>query len=350
MVHSKNIIAIPPGSTIREQLKTRCMSQKEFAQRMGMSEKHISHLINGKTELTHETALRLESVLGIQASFWNNMEALYREQITRVQEELALEQEEIIASKMPYSECAQLGWLQQTRIKTEKVHNLRKFFEVANLQILEHMQIYGIAYRTAGASATGNYAKAIWAQKALIEARSIKTSLINKELLKDSLPQIRAMTMLDPEIFCGKLAALLADCGIALVFLPHLKGSFIHGATFIDGNHIVLGLTVRGKYADKFWFSLFHELAHIILGHITSNSKDVASSEVDADSFAQNVLIPSEQYDSFIAKNDFNKSEIIYFASMVGIAPGIVSGRLQKEKRIPYSWHNDLRVMYEYAV
>lgn len=61
---------------------------------------------------------------------------------------------------------------------------------------------------------------------------------------------------------------MLAENGVALVFLPHLKGSFLQGATFIDGNKIVVGLTARGKDADKFWFSLFHELGHIILGHV----------------------------------------------------------------------------------
>ena len=52
------------------------------------------------------------------------------------------------------------------------------------------------------------------------------------------------------------------------MFLPHLKGSFLQGASFMDGNKIVVGLTARDKDADKFWFSLFHELAHIALGHV----------------------------------------------------------------------------------
>ena len=90
MLYSKNYIAIPPGTTISEQLKHRNMSQKEFAQRMGMSEKHVNNLINGKVELSHTVALLLEAVLGVPARFWNNMEAIYREQEIRIMEELAL--------------------------------------------------------------------------------------------------------------------------------------------------------------------------------------------------------------------------------------------------------------------
>lgn len=82
------------------------------------------------------------------------------------------------------------------------------------------------------------------------------------------MPEIRSMTTMNPSDFCPKLIELLSNCGIALVFLPHIGGSFLHGATFYDGNKIVVGLTVRGKDADKFWFSLFHELGHILLGHI----------------------------------------------------------------------------------
>jgi HTH-type transcriptional regulator/antitoxin HigA len=325
------------------------MSQKEFAQRMDMTEKHISRLINGKVELTHETALRLESVLGIPATFWNNMEALYREQEARALDELTFEHDEDIASKIPYSECVKLNWLQPTRSKKEKVHNLRKFFEVANLGVIEKMRTFGIAYRTAGASSKSDYAKAIWAQRARMEARTIQTDPISISLLKESLPQIRAMTTLDPEIFCVKLEALLARCGIALVFLPHISGSFIHGATFVDGTRIVLGLTVRGKYADKFWFGLFHELGHIICGHITRSSRADDDNETDADSFAQNALIPREQYDIFVKRKDFTKPEILYFSSLVGIAPGIVVGRLQKEKHIDYTWFHELKTKYEYS-
>ena len=75
MVKSRSFIATPPGATIKEQLLDRGLSQKEFAVRMGMSEKHISKLINGDVQLTPEVAVRLEMVLGVPAKFWNKLEA-----------------------------------------------------------------------------------------------------------------------------------------------------------------------------------------------------------------------------------------------------------------------------------
>ena len=230
MLQSKNTIAIPPGATIREQLENRGMKQNEFALRMGLSEKHISRLINGQVELTQDVALRLESVLGVPASFWNN-----------------------------------LG-------------------------------IPGISYRRTGVKNTSDYSLAAWARKARIEARKYKTALINIGKLEQEIPRIREMTVKGPEVFCSELVDLFSECGIAVVFLPHIGSSFLHGASFYDGKHIVMGLTVRGKDADKFWFSLFHEMCHIIRGHINELGETTMAQENEADAFSRDILISPDQF------------------------------------------------------
>ena len=348
MMHSKNTIAIPPGATIREQLENRGMIQKEFALRMGLSEKHISHLINGQVELTQDVALRLESVLGVPASFWNNLESIYREKLTRVIAEQELERDVELAAAFPYSKIAALCWVAAARKAEEKALNLRRFFEVAKLDLLDGLRIPGIAYRRTGTNETSDYSLAAWAQKARIEARQYKTAPINIGKLEQEIPRIREMTVNNPEVFCNELITLFAGCGITLVFLPHIGGSFLHGASFYDGNHIVMGLTVRGRDADKFWFSLFHEICHIIRGHISGGQTN-KEQEDEADAFARDILITQEQYDVFIRANCFSKDCIIVFAHKIGIAPGIVLGRLQKENYVPYNRYNDLKVKYQIA-
>lgn len=346
MICSKNFIAIPPGETIREQLENRGMTQKEFAQRMDMSEKHISNLINGKVELTIEMALRLEDVFGIPASFWSNLERIYREKLVRVEHELTLENDEEITKKFPYSKMAQLEWVPKALTIEEKTKALRNFFEVAKLNILDDLSIPGIAYRTNGENSTSDYALAAWSQKAKIEARKIETDSINIKKLENSVEAIRQMTILKPDVFCGRLRLLLASCGIAIVFLPHIGGSFLHGASFVDNKHIVLGLTVRGKDADKFWFSLFHEVYHIIEGHINTQGRTSVEEEKAADIFARDILIPPNKFVDFINANRFYKNDILNFAKEIGVDPGIVVGRLQKENYIKYSYFNDLKTHY----
>lgn len=346
MMRSKKTIAVPPGATIKEQLLDRGMSQKEFSSRMEMSEKHISKLINGEVQLTPDVAMRLEMVLGIPAHFWSNLESIYREKLARVQAENDMEEDIKIAKKLPYNEMAKNQWVPETRKPEERVINLRKFFEIVRLGLLDGPLIPNIAYRRVGSGCNSDYALIAWAQKAKLEARSIQTSAINVGRLKELIPSIRAMTMQNPEDFCPVLCDKLAECGIALVFLPHIGGSFLHGATFYDGSKIVIGVTVRGKDADRFWFSLFHEFGHIVLGHIALANGTTEDDESKADDFARTSLIPDDEFSCFVRKKCFDKTSIVEFARAENIDPGIVVGRLQKEQYIDFSWYSDLKTKY----
>lgn len=347
MVKSRSYIATPPGATIKEQLHDRAMSQKEFAVRMDLSEKHVSKLINGDVQLTPEVAIRLEMVLGVPAKFWNNLEAIYREKILKVKEENAMEDDETIAKQFPYSEMAKYGWIPLTKNSKEKVIYLRKYFEVVELSLLENNQITRIACRRLAITKKSDLALMAWAQKAKIEARKIETSPINIKGLISSILEIRKMTTMNPSEFCPKLKSIFADCGIALVFLPHLQGSFLQGATFMDGNKIVVGLTTRGKDADKFWFSLFHELGHIILGHISQLNGISDKDEKNANIWARDTLISLDSFEQFIIEKNYTSSSICRFAKTLEIAPGIVVGRLQNEGYIKHNTMNELKERYE---
>lgn len=348
MVRSRNYIATPPGATIKEQLVDRGMSQKEFADRMGMSQKHISHLINGDVQLTPDMALRLEMVLGVPAQFWSNLESIYREKLAKVKAENEMDTDLELAKKFPYKEMARNGWVENVSSATEKVFCLRKFFEVASLGLLERESLVpGIACRRLADGEKADYALYAWAQRAKLEARSAEVRPINVSGLKKELPEIRAMTREDPSNFCPNLVQDMADCGVALIFLPHISGSFLHGATFYDRDKIVMGLTVRGKDADRFWFSLFHEVGHIVLGHIGQPGGTTQDDENDADAFARDMLIDQQSFNSFTQNGDFSRSAILSFADKVSIDPGIVVGRLQKEGFVEYSWYKDLKTKYE---
>ena len=346
MVKSRSFIATPPGATIKEQLIDRGLSQKEFALRMGMSEKHISKLINGDVQLTPEVAVRLEMVLGVPAKFWNKLEATYREKLIKANAENEMDSDKELVKKLPYREMSKNGWVPETRETTERVIYLRKYFEVVNLEIIKDMKLSKIACRRLAETEKGNLALLAWAQKAKLEARAIETSLIDLKTLKEKLPDIRSMTAMNPADFCPKLIEMLSGCGIALVFLPHIGGSFLHGATFRDGSKIVVGLTVRGKDADKFWFSLFHELGHILLGHINQSDGTTDEDEEAADNFAKETLIPTVEFNAFTSLNDFSKTSICSFAQKQNILCGIVVGRLQKEGFINYNRCNDLKTKY----
>lgn len=80
------IIATPPGKTIKKQLKQQHMSQKELAKKMCISDKELAMLLEGKALLTTEIANKLEKTLGISARFWNRLEEIYLEKLVLIKE------------------------------------------------------------------------------------------------------------------------------------------------------------------------------------------------------------------------------------------------------------------------
>ena len=195
-----------------------------------------------------------------------------------------------MAINIPYNEIVKLNWVEEAKSIEEKVINLRKFFEIVKLTLLTNNKLTRIACRRLNETTKSDYALIAWAQKAKLEARNHTVKKINLARLEKEIPKIRSMTIQSPDEFCNKLTQILSNCGIALIFLPHLKGSFLHGATFYDGNKIVIGLTVRGKDADKFWFSLFHEIGHILKGHINQLEGTSQQDEKEADNLHQTSL------------------------------------------------------------
>jgi HTH-type transcriptional regulator/antitoxin HigA len=161
------------------------------------------------------------------------------------------------------------------------------------------------------------------------------------------LENLRSLTLKQPGEFRPRLREMMAECGVALVICPHFPKTKAQGATFWLGrDKAVLMITNRGKWADIFWFSLFHEIGHILL-----HGKKATILELDGDSqreeeanrFAADVLIPPRMWKEFLIQGNFYKDSVKRFAEKAGIHPGIVVGRLQKEKVIKPQWLNDLR-------
>lgn len=101
MIKSKTFIATPPGATLKEQLEERNMTQTEFASMLGITQKHMSNLIHGKTALTQEMARKLELALGIPATFWMNLETIYQQKRIRAEEENERDNVRAISTPMP---------------------------------------------------------------------------------------------------------------------------------------------------------------------------------------------------------------------------------------------------------
>jgi HTH-type transcriptional regulator/antitoxin HigA len=238
----------------------------------------------------------------------------------------------------------------------ERVRELQRFFGVASLQAIPNVQRYQTAFRLGRSSRHRHSPEAVaaWLRLAETKAARIDTAPYDQARLRKGLGAMRAMTRREPKAFLPELSALLAGVGVAFVLVPHFPGTRAHGATFRAGrDKAVLALTIRGAWADIFWFSLFHELGHILLNDkrdviIESDDGD-PTREAQANAFARDTLIAPADYARLLARGDLMPQALRDFAAVLGIAPGIVVGRLQHDGRFKHEWHNDLRVRYAWA-
>jgi len=164
------------------------------------------------------------------------------------------------------------------------------------------------------------------------------------------------MTLHESEQFITELHHLLSQAGVLLLLCPHLSGTGIHGANFwLGSDKVVVIMTLRYKWANIFWFSLFHEIGHILLHNTqivfqegTDGDPAYKKQEEEADRFAADTLISPEEYELFVQNYCFYPSEIQRFAERIGISPGIVVGWLQNDGLLNQSWHNGLRERFEW--
>jgi Zn-dependent peptidase ImmA (M78 family) len=153
---------------------------------------------------------------------------------------------------------------------------------------------------------------------------------------------------------------ICSKAGVAVIFAPEIPGTRVYGATrWLTPAKSLIQLSLRGKSDDHLWFTFFHESAHILIHgkknvFIEADDREGqnlanAEKEKEADKFAQEFLIPVNEYKEFARKNIFSHTSIREFARKLGIAPGIVVGRLQHDSIIQYSQFNDLKNRFRFA-
>lgn len=351
-------LPIPPGEYLEEVIRELGMSKEELAKRMNRPAPKLSAIFKGDKSITPDTALQLEKVVGVPAHIWTGLEAEYRLTQARRQEareQQRLKEESHLVKCFCYADLVRLGMAEKRTRPIEKVLELQKFFGVTSLKTVCNLRRYQVAFRSANRKRSPE-AVAAWLRIGELQAQKRDCASFQKTKLRGALNHIRNMTRQSPVQFQSVLQQILADSGVALVLCPHLRGTFAHGAIFwLVRDKAVVMMTLRYKWADIFWFTLFHELGHILLHNrqiviLEGEDGDQASNqlEAEADRFAADTLIPLSKYKEFIKTRRFYPQDIERFASSIGISSGIVVGRLQKDDYLAPSWHNSLRVRFEW--
>ncbi|MBF6631851.1 MAG: helix-turn-helix domain-containing protein [Comamonas sp.] len=352
----------PPGDSILDALEERNWTQTDLAARLGYTEKHISLLINGKASLTLETAQRLERVLGGTVDFWMNREANYQRHKARLE----------AAAK----HASWVGWLDELPVKdlmacgaiprltnNEKnkpsiVASCLKFFGFASPDLWRsHYGGQQMAFRRSKEEQCDVGAISAWLRLGELVAEKANPPKFDKARFEQALKTIRGLTCEAPAVFEPIMRRELFEAGVLLVFVPAIPRAHVSGvARWISPSHPIIQMSLYGKSNDKFWFTFFHEAAHILLhGNNAEERKSIflddpnatRSTDIkehEANLWASNWLIPKIFEPELPVLR--RKNAVIEFAAKIKIHPGVVAGRLQHEKLIDPSWFNDLKVRF----
>ncbi|NUP15566.1 MAG: ImmA/IrrE family metallo-endopeptidase [Streptomyces sp.] len=349
----------PPGETLKETLEVLGIPQADLSRRTGLSTKHINQIIQGTAALSPDTALLLERVTGVSAGLWNAREAAWRTQLAREEEEKALAEHVGWLDHFPLRELVSRNILADSSKSVRNLRQLLDFFGVATPAVAENVWLgYQAAFRRSTVLSRNEYATATWLRLAEQEARNQDCEPYDRAALAALLPRLRELTTEEQENWVTELPRLCAQVGVALVFVPALTKTNISGATrWLTSDKVMVALSDRFKTDDQFWFSLFHELAHVLLhgkrltfmddrDNLSPVKQHEDASEDEANAFAANVLLPSHfitAYRKLTANRYLSLAAIEAFARTAGIAPGIVVGRLQHDRFYDWSQGNSLK-------
>lgn len=340
----------PPGETLLETLEVIGMTQAALAERTGRPRKTINQIIRGKTSVTPETALQLERVLGVPASFWNNREQQYQESLVRTQERKELTSHVGWLDRIPIKEMIALGWIQSFDDEVDQLVEVIEFFGVTSPTQWESLWLEGaVAFRQSPAFESDPGAVSAWLRKGELDAQDIDCQPYSEEAFMEALWAIRELTTEPPEVFVPEMRALCAQSGVAAVFVPELPKTSTSGVTrWLSSSKALIQLSIRYKADDHLWFTFFHEAGHILLHGkrdvFLEDGEEKDEKEKQADRFAADFLIPPEEFVRFEpTARHYSKSDVTRFANRIGSAPGIVVGRLQKEGLIPFTHLNGLK-------
>ena len=343
-------IAFHPGYYIKEIVDESGLTQEDFTKRLDTTPKNLSLLIRGEQRLSIDIAMKLSRMIGTSVLYWLNLQNAYDALIGEFKSEEEFVQERVIFSVLSYKYFRDFFNLPNLpRRKDEQIVQVRNFLNVATLSVLKKRDM-AVSFRSAaGELSEANIIKAnTMVQIATNIALKSEAPRFDKVLFEKAAKYALTLTK-EHSTFFPLIKEAFLKAGVILVILPNISGSKINGATKKVGRNILLLVNDRRLNSDTFWFTLFHEIGHIMNGDYgISFDSETGELEQIADRYAEDMLIPADQYKQFIEEKKFDAQAIRMFARKIDRDPGIVLGRLLNDKRVDYNdWTlKDLRHKY----
>lgn len=339
---------VQPGRILSRELEARGWTQKQLAEIIDRPEQAISEIIRGTKRITPDTAIELSQAFGTSADFWLNLEVQH--QVQRAQDKRAgddsIVRRKALYELLPLSELLRRNWIAGAESIGELEDQVCDFLGVRSIS--EPPKTI-VQFRQAPARSPEVSAQMAWAKRV--------EHLASRQVVKSYKParlvaEISSLLVLAHDAEgVAQVPDWLMDRGVRFVIVPALPSSFVDGAMLVLPPGPVIALTLRYDRIDAFWFTLLHELAHLVIGHknyhleqlYDGDTQRLDSQEAEANRKAQDWLIDPKELAAFVeqTKPYFSKAAIRRFSEVVNRHPGIVVGQLQYRGAIPYSHSRD---------
>ncbi|MEW6027989.1 MAG: HigA family addiction module antitoxin [Chloroflexota bacterium] len=341
---------ISPGKILTQELDARDWTQRDLAVIMGRPYQAINEIINGTKQITPDTARELAYAFGTSIDFWMSLEANYRlhlaEQNVKEQE---IQKRSHLYSVAPIREMIKRGWIKGSDNVAVLERQLLSFFRVATLDEAMSKTASLRVSQNRGAEIASQLA---WVQRVenLVQEREVGDFSVDR--LRKAIPSILDLSYELESI--ARVPEMLKTLGVHFVVLPHLPKTYLDGVAISTDKNPIIGLTLRYDRIDSFWFTLMHELAHIISGHrgiiLDDTEQRIGSAdrseEDEANQAATEWLVDRKTLLEFVeeVKPYFSKPSIEAVARQLHRHPGIVLGQLHHQKVVEYKHLRNLLV------
>ena len=336
-----------PGYFIREQLELREWNQEDLAEITGFSQKHISEVLNNKKPVSIDLARILGEVFDTSAQYWLNLDAAYRIwlQETPTEKEKAADLKAMIYARMPVRDMIKKGWLRPPLHLDDLIAQVLQFWGKTKLDFrdMDEQWVPFLTRKSETFTAFNASYALTWYRKAQIEAEKIQVGPYKRQALEALCEKLSTYTT-----DRSGVPAFLKDLGVAgvkFMVLPHLEKTYLDGAAFLDKDNPVIVYTGRYPRIDHFWFTLAHELAHVLL-HLGAetpfilddlHNKTQSQVEHEANTLAAQMLKHPQVYEAL--KDDLHyltTSKVEECAATYGVHPAIIIGKLAHEGKMHF--------------
>ncbi|MBK8945403.1 MAG: HigA family addiction module antidote protein [Ignavibacteriae bacterium] len=352
MAKLKPYLNIGPGSFIKEEMEERGWSNEDLAQVLGLNPKTISELLNNKQRININTATLLSKAFNQSPQYWLNLENNYRLRLK--ENDLKISDVEIkskIYERMPINDMVKKGWIKKPKNTEELTSIFTNFWDVSTL---DFSFIDNLAFpncRKSDAFESFNkYFLLAWTKKAQSVSEEISVSKYNKKGLNEIANDLSAYSVQKNGV--SKFIADLNEVGVKFLCLSHLSKTYLDGAAFIHKNNPTIVYTKRYDRLDNFWFTIAHEIGHILL-HVKNkndvfidnlNDESNLDVEKEANDFAASILKTKLILDYFEDIRHYISAYRVDAATReLNLNPSVIVGILKYYKYLTYNRLNDYK-------